>query len=121
MKSIEKSTKKYICTIENQAEIKYAQDALFVLSGKWTMPIVITLFNGIHRYREIAKDIPGLTYSMLSRELKHLELNKIVIRKEDPDFPKDVEYHLTEYCLSIFPLVEKLIEWGREHRQILAE
>ncbi|HBU77791.1 MAG TPA: transcriptional regulator [Muricauda sp.] len=107
----------YICTIADQEEIKYAQDALFVLNGKWRLPVIIAIYNGAHRYREIAKNIPGITFAMLSKELKHMELNNLVLRIEDPDFPKDVEYRLTEYCESLYPLVENLITWGKQHRR----
>lgn len=109
----------YICTIKNQEEIKYAQDAIYILGGKWRMPVIISIYNGNHRYREIAKSIPGITFSMLSRELEMLQLNKLAIRKEDPDFPKDVTYYLSAYCESLYPLVEILIEWGKIHRKVI--
>lgn len=110
----------YICTIKNQEEIKYAYDALYVLNGKWRMPIIIILYNGILRYREIARNIPGMTFAMLSRELQLMELNNLVIRIEDPDFPKTVEYRLTDYCESLYPIVESLVVWGKQHRKVIS-
>ena len=107
----------YICNNENQGEIKYAQDALYVLSGKWRLFVIIAIYNGHHRYRKIAANIPGITFSMLSKELKVMELNNLIIRVQDPDFSKLVEYHLTEYCKSLYPLVENLIRWGKQHRK----
>lgn len=115
----ENKEKPYICTIKNQEEIKYAQDALYVLSGKWRMPIIIALYNGLRRYRDIARNIPGITFTMLSKDLQLMELNKLIIRTEDPDFPKTVEYMLTDYCKSLYPIVENLIAWGKEHRQVI--
>jgi DNA-binding HxlR family transcriptional regulator len=115
-----KITKPFICTYKNTEDIKYATDALFVLSGKWRMYVVIAIFNGNHRYREIAKSVPGITFSMLTRELESMELNKLVIRTEDPDFSKNVKYTLSEYCQSLYPLVESLIEWGKQHRKVIA-
>lgn len=109
--------KLYICTNKDQKDIKYAQDALYILSGKWRMPVIITLYNGHYRYREIAQNIPGITFAMLSKELKLMELNNLIRRIEDPDFPKTVEYKLTEYCESLYPLVEDLIKWGKQHRK----
>ncbi|MET4137781.1 helix-turn-helix domain-containing protein [Pedobacter sp. UYP1] len=115
----ENKEKPYICTVKNQEEIKYAQDALYVLSGKWRMPIIVALYNGLRRYRDIARNIPGITFTMLSRDLQSMELNKLVIRIEDPDFPKTVEYMLTDYCKSLYPIVESLIDWGKQHRQVI--
>ena len=119
MREKEIKEEQYICTVKNQEEITHAQDALYVLSGKWRMSIIIALYNGLYRYRDIARSIPGLTFAMLSKELKLMELNKLVVRIEDPDFPKTVEYRLTEYCQSLYPLVENLINWGKNHRKVI--
>lgn len=112
---------KYICTTDNKTDIKYAEDTLYVLSGKWRLAVIVSIFNGNHRYREIAKSIPGITFTMLFKELKLMELNQLVIRTEDPDFPKDVDYRLTDYCESLYPLVEQLIFWGKDHRNKIKE
>ncbi len=72
-----------------------------------------------HRYREIAKSIPGITFSMLSKELELMQLNKLVIRKQNLDFPKDVTCYLSEYCESLYLMVEILIEWSKLHRKVL--
>lgn len=109
----------YICTKKDQEDIKYAQDALYILHGKWRMPIVIVMYNGVNRYREIARNIPGITFAMLSKELQFMELNNLVERKVDPDFPKTVEYRLTPYAETLYPVVQVLVKWGKEHRENL--
>jgi DNA-binding HxlR family transcriptional regulator len=110
----------YFCTLKDEKEIRYAQDALYVLSGKWRMPVVLALHNGLSRYREIAQYIPGITFAMLSKELQIMELNNLVTRTADPDFPKDVQYKLTPYCASLYPIVESLITWGKQHRKVIS-
>lgn len=107
-----------ICTVEDQKDIRYAQDALYVLNGKWRMSIIIALDNGITQYRDIARYISGITFSMLSRELKFMERNNLITRTADPDFPKTVSYGLTEYCKSLYPIVKTLIIWGKAHRKV---
>ncbi|WP_343688668.1 helix-turn-helix domain-containing protein [Chitinophaga sp.] len=116
----ENKIRSYICTTLDEKEIRYAQDALYVLSGKWRMPVLLALHNGLRRYREIAQSIPGITFSMLSKELQIMELNNLVQRNEDPDFPKQVEYTLTPYCESLYPIVESLVNWGRAHRKAIS-
>ena len=108
-----------ICTVKEQADIRFAQDALYVLSGKWRLAIVIALHNGLRRYRDIARNVPGITFTMLSRELKLMELNNLVTRIEDPDFPKTVDYCLTDYSWSLYPIVESLVAWGKQHRDAI--
>ncbi|SEV95224.1 transcriptional regulator, HxlR family [Chitinophaga sp. YR573] len=116
----ENKGRQYICTIKNQQEIKYGQDALYVLSGKWRMSVVLALYNGLCRYREIAQSIPGITFAMLSKELQVMQLNNLILRIEDPDFPKNVEYRLTDYCESLYPIMESLINWGKQHRKVIS-
>ena len=107
------------CKVEIQNDLKFVQDTLYVLSGKWKLPIVISIYNGHHRYREIAKAVPGLTFRMLSRELNVLELNKLITREEQEGPPKTVDYRLTDYCQSLYPLLEDMIEWAKQHRQVI--
>lgn len=116
----ENKRRPYICTIKDAQEIKYGQDALYVLSGKWRMPVVLALYNGLRRYREIAQSIPGITFAMLSKELQLMQLNNLILRIEDPDFPKNVEYRLTDYCESLYPIMESLINWGKQHRKVIS-
>lgn len=98
-------------------DIKYVEDTLYVLNGKWRLSIIVSLYNGNRRYREIARSIPKITFAMLSKELKFMELNNLLERSEDPDFPKMVEYKLTSYSESLYPIIEKMLEWGKFHRR----
>ncbi len=109
----------YICTKEDQEDLKYLQDTLYVINGKWRPQVMIAIYNGNHRYREIAKNIPGITFRMLSKELKEMEINKLVLREQDPDFPKDVRYSLTDYCQSLYPLIQTMVQWAKSPREVI--
>src|SRR4051812_20119705 len=73
------------------------KDALEVLNGKWKLQIIISLTFGTRRFRQIAKEIPGITDKMLSKELKELEVNQLVKRTVIDSFPPAVEYTITEH------------------------
>ena len=100
-------------------ELKYLQDTLYVIGGKWKLPILFTLSQGISRYRDIQRNIPGITSRMLSKELKELEQNKIVSRKVHDDIPVRIAYEITSYCKSFDPIIRLMIDWGRSHRMYL--
>ncbi len=108
-----------ICNIKTKEDVKFVQDTLYVLSGKWKLPIVISIYNGNYRYREIANDITGITFRMLSRELKILELNKLILRKAQEGSPKMIEYMLTEYSQSLYPLIIDMVKWAKQHRKVI--
>lgn len=93
------------------------QDALQVLSGKWKLPILISLGFGNKRFGEIAKDIPKITDRMLSKELRELEMNFLIERRVYDTVPVTVEYSKTEYGTSLDPVINELHKWGSKHRK----
>jgi DNA-binding HxlR family transcriptional regulator len=98
-------------------EVQALQDTLHVLGGKWKLPIINSICNGNHRFREIERSIPGITTRMLSRELKDMEMNMLIKRTEDRDADIQVKYESTPYCQSFGPVIEEMIKWGKSHRQ----
>jgi len=92
-------------------------DAIQILSGKWKLPILISLQFGNKRFSEIAKDIPKITDRMLSKELRELEMNQLVERTVYDTVPVTVEYSITEYGESLDPVILELAKWGKQHRK----
>ena len=62
-------------------ELRAMQDALDIISGRWKMQIIALLCNGEFRYSELEKGLPKISPRMLSKELKDLEINELVVRK----------------------------------------
>ncbi|HUM47921.1 MAG TPA: helix-turn-helix domain-containing protein, partial [Chitinophagales bacterium] len=93
------------------------RDALEILSGKWKLPIIISLSFGTKRFRQMAKEINGITDKMLSKELKELEVNQLVKRTVYDSFPPAVEYSITPHGKSLEKVVNELRNWGMEHRK----
>lgn len=99
------------------AVLKSVTDALFVLSGKWKLPILIALHFGNKRFGQLAKEIPKITDRMLSKELRELEMNQLVKRTVYDTIPVTVEYALTEHGYTLDKLIGELREWGDAHRK----
>lgn len=99
-----------------EEKIKYVQDTLFVISGKWKLPILIAINNGNNRFRDIQRAVPNITTRVLSKELKDLEENRLVIRTVYDSLPVTVSYTITPYCKKLRPLVNEMIKWGKNHR-----
>lgn len=98
-----------------------AKDALDLLSGRWKLRILVAVSYGPSRFRQLARDVDGITDRMLSKELKELELNKIISRKEIDAFPPVVEYEMTEHGTTLFALISELRQWGGEHRKVIMD
>jgi DNA-binding HxlR family transcriptional regulator len=101
---------------ECQVSLDAVQDALYVLNGKWKLPIIIALSEGKKRFGEIQKSVKGIAPKVLSSELKTLELNGFVVRHVQNEFPVLVEYELTEYSGTLENVITALRDWGAKHR-----
>jgi DNA-binding HxlR family transcriptional regulator len=93
------------------------KDALDILNGKWKLHIIISLSFGNKRFSQIAKDIPGITDRMLSKELRDLEMNQLIKRTVYDSVPVIVEYAMTPYGKTLDKLIEELKSWGTTHRK----
>ncbi len=98
-------------------QILPVRDALEVLNGKWKLPIIISLTFGTKRFKQISKEINGITDKMLSKELKDLEVNLLVKRTVFDTFPPTVEYSITEHGHSLEKVISELRNWGIDHRK----
>ena len=71
--------------------------ALGILGGKWKMKIIWTIYNNTNiRYKQLKRELPGITDIMLTKILKNLADNNIVNRIQFNEVPPHVEYSLTE-------------------------
>jgi len=100
-----------------QSRLLPVRDALEVLSGKWKIPIIIALSQGNFRFRELHRQVQGITTRMLSKELKEMELHGLVTRTVYDSLPVSVDYELTLHGKSLKPVVDALYKWGLSHRE----
>ncbi|QKF72244.1 transcriptional regulator, HxlR family [Aliarcobacter faecis] len=90
---------------------------LSLISGKWKMIILYLLSeHEVIRYNELQRKIGGITYKMLSSQLKELESDELINRKEYPMIPPKVEYSLTNRGKSLIPILDGMCRWGSKER-----
>jgi len=97
--------------------IRPVRDALEVLNGKWKLAIIGSLSLGTKRFKQIAKDVNGITDKVLSKELKDLEANQLIKRDVYDTFPPTVEYSITPHGKSLENVIGELRKWGLSHRK----
>lgn len=89
---------------------------LSMIGGKWRLVILYWLVEyETIRFNELQRKIGTITYKTLSTELKSMEADGLIIRKEYPQIPPKVEYSLSDKGRSLFPIMESMCQWGTEN------
>lgn len=92
------------------------RQTLDTLEGKWKFAIIYELFKkDKYRFKELERQIEGITSRMLIKELKALQQSDIISRKQYPTVPPKVEYSLTKHGATLEPIMTVMSEWGRQH------
>lgn len=113
------STKKaHACCIDTLTPVR---EALGAISGKWKLPIIISVGAGNERFTDIQKSIPGITPKVLAKELKELERHRLVKRTVIDDYPVKIRYEKAAYADTLAPVIQSLREWGSNHRTALVD
>lgn len=89
-----------------------------LISGKHKMVILYCLmeFEPV-RFNEMKRYLGAITDRTLSSNLKELEADGLVNRKEYPQVPPKVEYSLTERGKSLMTVLDQLCIWGTENKR----
>jgi len=87
---------------------------LDLIDGKWKGVILYHLQDGTQRFGELRRRMPGITQRMLTKQLRALEEDRLVIRKVYAQVPPRVEYRLSEIGESerARALCEKLLSYA---------
>lgn len=110
----------YTCQLEHKKEIMAVHDAMDVLSGKWKISIISSIcYYNKRRFSDILVDVQGISNKMLSKELKELEINKLIKRTVLDTQPISVHYQLTEYGRTLQTIISSLADWGIAHRKVI--
>ena len=93
------------------------RDTLDVMGGKWKLLILISIWEGNKHFREIERSIPKLSTKVLSKELKDMEENQLIIRTVLNGFPVRTKYTPTEHSKTLKKVILELQNWGINHRK----
>ena len=99
------------------SKVRNITDALYVLNGKWKLPLIYTLREGPKRFNEIMKAVEGISPKVLAKELRDLEINEFIVRKVFPTIPVTVIYETTAYSDTLKNVLYELDQWGEKHRE----
>ncbi|WP_048158669.1 helix-turn-helix domain-containing protein [Methanosarcina sp. WWM596] len=85
---------------------------LDVIGGKWKPLILWQLRAEKLRFSGLKRSMQGISPKMLTKQLRELEGDGLVLREAYPEIPSRVEYSLTEFGKTVLPVLDALFEWG---------
>ncbi len=101
--------------IQCDMAIMPVRDALDVVGNKWRLLILLSIASGNHRFNAILESIPKLSSKVLSEELRFLEANLLIEKREDIE-NFWLKYYLTSHAETLEDVVIALQNWGILHR-----
>jgi DNA-binding HxlR family transcriptional regulator len=79
--------------------------------------IALPLLEDKRRFGELRRIIPDVTQRILIKQLRELEVSGVVLRKVYAEVPPKVKYSLTDFGMTLKPIIVALEKWGRTYSQ----
>lgn len=87
------------------------REALERIADRWTILIVRALEDGPTRFSTLKRDL-DIAGQVLTRQLRDLERDGIIMRRIYAEVPVRVEYELTEFGGTLCPIVHQVRVWA---------
>src|ERR1700749_2206466 len=96
------------------------ETTLDLIDGKWKGVTLYHRQGGNQPFGELRKRMPGITQRMLTKQLRALEEDNLVVRKVYAEVPPRVEYRLSDVGESLRPVINIRKAWGETHQERLS-
>lgn len=88
------------------------ETTLSVIGGRWKVLIIHHLLKGTMRFGELSRSLGGISARTLSKQLRELEADGVIHRKDFGEIPPKVEYSLTPLGRTLEPILDSMEAWG---------
>ena len=84
-----------------------------ILGGKWKLEILYYIaFYDIHQFGQLRRQLEEITESSLTKQLRELEADGFLIRRDFKEIPPHVEYTLSDLGSSFMDVISYMKAWG---------
>jgi DNA-binding HxlR family transcriptional regulator len=91
------------------------------IGDKWSVLVILHLAQGTRRFTQLRQQVRGVTPKVLTRTLRALERDGLVIRQVYAEVPPRVEYTLTDLGAGLIGPLDVIRVWAEEHISAIAE
>ena len=89
--------------------------AIAVIEGRWKPMLFQRLGRRPSGFGELHRAMPGISRKVLAEQLRQMECDDLVVRREIGDRLGSVLYELTPYGRTLGPVFKALWQWGTDH------
>ena len=91
------------------------ETTLGVIAGKWKVMIIYYLLQGKRRFNRLQRELGGISHRTLTKQLREMERQGIVLREDYGEIPPRVEYSLSPLGASLEDILLEMHQWGEKH------
>jgi DNA-binding HxlR family transcriptional regulator len=84
------------------------------VGDRWTLLLVQALLEGPRRFNELVEALPGIAPNVLSKRLKHLERESVLVSQPYSRRPPRFAYELTASGRELAGALRLLAQWGAD-------
>ncbi|MDO1584968.1 winged helix-turn-helix transcriptional regulator [Rhizobium oryzicola] len=110
-----------VTTAHAAGDCRSVSEILSRVGDKWTIQVIVALRQGPARFNGMKRQVNGISQQMLTRTLKALERDGMVVRTVHHSTPPQVEYRLTELGFSLSETARQLAEWATLNSDAIAQ
>ncbi|MFE1082792.1 winged helix-turn-helix transcriptional regulator [Brevibacterium sediminis] len=107
--------------VRRAMEVCPVEVAVSAVGGTWKLTVIKHLLERTRRFNELGRLVPLANTKTLTRQLRELEEDGLVLRTVYPEVPPRVEYSLTDLGRSLQPIVEAMNAWGKDFERTHAD
>ena len=89
--------------------------SISIFGGKWKPEAIYFINLGPKRFNELRRLIPNVSQRMLTQQLRELERDGIIDRKQYLEIPPKVVYSMTDLGKTLIPIFKELEKWTKKN------
>lgn len=93
-----------------------AETTIDVLAGKWRLMVIFWLLQSPLRFNALQRRLGAITHRTLSKTLKAMEADGLLVRNDHQEVPPRVDYALTKKGRSLEPILVAMQRWAEENK-----
>ncbi len=87
-----------------------------LIGNKWKLLIIRNLMSRSWRFNELLKSLKGISQKVLTDNLRQLEKDGIIYRKDYKTNPPKVEYGMTNLGLELSKMLDTMASFGEFYK-----